>query len=424
MPRWLAQMRWRYLPLVIGASVLLVPWFFVSWNLTAGLLIPRLHFRNKPALVGMVEEAAPALSLHAVLTGSYQHWISHTIGTLSPIFAPAIRWKSQFYYSVMGTTGLNHVVVGSQRQLLEPWFLDEYCTRDLEVLRAKAEPWVARIRQMQDIFDARGTPFLYVVTPSKVAHDPQVIPAGYTCPGRATDKADKLKVYDEILERHGVRFVDTASYLVATGKDYPIAMFPRGGTHWNSLAAALAAQKIIAALNARRRDALLATLDFTWRISYAPKGSDRDLLDLLNLPYPDAHYPVPELNYRSDPPPSGCRSIKLTEVGGSFLTVIDTVLGSLACPPEISDWFYWGTSLLHYTGDRLVRSSVDSEARRLSLLNAQAVIFEENELTLPASHYGELMMQEVAAAALRAGRLPGAGPANSVARSDQPVDPR
>ena len=76
-------------------------------------------------------------------------------------------------------------------------------------------------------------------------------------------------------------------------------MFPRGGTHWNSLASALGTQKVIAAVNGQRAGPLLAALSFAWRISYNPQGGDRDLLDLMNLKHPDTHYPVPELTYQS-----------------------------------------------------------------------------------------------------------------------------
>ena len=46
---------------------------------------------------------------------------------------------------------------------------------------------------MQDILDARGKVFLYVITPSKVAQNPQYMPDGYTCPAAAKDREEKLE---------------------------------------------------------------------------------------------------------------------------------------------------------------------------------------------------------------------------------------
>ena len=101
------------------------------------------------------------------------------------MFKPAMRWKNQIYYTLLGTAGSERVVVGSQRQLLDLSYLVEYCGRDLEVLRTTGEAWAARIRQMQDFFEDHGKLFLYVITPSKVAQYPQIIPDGYTCPAGA-----------------------------------------------------------------------------------------------------------------------------------------------------------------------------------------------------------------------------------------------
>ena len=396
MRRWLFWLKPASLPLAIGASVLLISWSYLMWNTTFGELFPVLRFRTKSTIAGILHQAAPILSLHSILTGEYQQWISRSIGELSPMFGLAIRWKNQIYYNWLGTTGTDSVVVGRNHQLFEMYFLEEYCSRDLAVLRTKGEDWAVRIRDMQDFFNKRGELFLYIITPSKIAQNPEIIPESYNCPAPAKDRADKLKVYDAILARHGVRFVDTASGLIAAREEYGISMFPRGGTHWNSLATALAAQKVIAAVNTQKGDPILSTLDFSWHVSYNPGPSDRDLLDLMNLPHPDTHYPVPHLTYQSTPTANGCHPITITEVGGSFLGGLDYTLEKLACVPEITNWFYWDHRRVHFAGGRLYELPMDADARRQSLLHADVIVLEENEAVAPASEHGERMMQEVA----------------------------
>ena len=396
MRRWFAWLKPGYLPLAIGAAVPLISWFYLMWNTTVGEAVPELRFRTKMTIAGIVQDAAPVLSLHAMLTGTYQHWISSSIGKLSPIFKPAIVWKNQIYFTLLGTAGSTRIVVGRQQELLEISYLDEYCRRNLATLRTQGEDWAARIRLMQDILEARGKVFLYIITPSKVAQNPQYIPDGYACPAPAKDREEKLKIYGEILTRHGVRFVDTASDLAAAREQYGISMFPRGGIHWNSLAAALGTQQVIAAVNAQRDVPLLATLSFTWQTSYNPQGIDRDLLDIMNLRHPDTHYPVTELAYQSAPPPGGCRTTTITEVGGSFLGYLNNTLEQLACPPKISHWFYWDEKRFHYTGGRLDELPMDADAHRRSLLDADVILFEENEAWGPGSKHGELLMQAVA----------------------------
>ena len=386
----------RYLPLAIGAPVLLIPWFYLMWNTSIGEMVPALRFRTKTTIAGVVEEAAARLSLHAVLTGEYQQWISRSIGQLSPMFKPGIGWKNQIYYTLLGTSGTDGVVVGQERQLFYRPYLVEYCSRNSSTARTAGIDWAERIRQVQDFFEARGQLFLYVITPSKVAQYPQFVPYGYTCPASVAGADDKLRLYDEILTERGVRFVDTASNLSAAREKYPIGMFPRGGIHWNSLGAALGTQSLIAAVNAQQRGSILAELNFTWRVSYHPLGLDRDMMDMLNLPFPDLHYAVPELTYQSSAAAGGCHAIRITEVSGSFIFGIDDALQKLACPPDITEWFYWDKNLMHYANGHQDVLPIDAQARRQSLLDADLVILEENEASGPQSGHGEQMMREIA----------------------------
>ena len=105
MRRWFAWLKPSYLPLAIGASVVLISWFHLMWNTTVGEAIPGIRFRTKTTIAGLMQDAAPLLSVKAVLNGSYQQWISRSIGKLSPMFKPAITWKNEIYYTLLGTAG-------------------------------------------------------------------------------------------------------------------------------------------------------------------------------------------------------------------------------------------------------------------------------------------------------------------------------
>ncbi len=384
-----------HIPVTIGAVLLLVPWFYLGWNTTVGELIPQLRFRTKNTIAGLVDDAAPSLTWHAVRTGAFQRTLSREIGILSPLFKPAIHWKNQIYYTLLGTSGNERVVIGRHRELLEIAYLNEYCARDLATFRPKAEAWVGQLRAMQDFFEAKGKAFLYVITPSKVAQNPQYLPSGYKCPGNAEDRGRKLEIYDAMLRQHGIRYVDGASPLAAARQKYGIDMFPRGGVHWNSLAAALATQDVVEAANEQHSSPPLTQFTFTWQVSYWPTAIDRDLLDIMNLPHPDAHYPVPVLHYDSQRPPGECRPVKITEVGGSFLMGINTTLEALDCPPDISYWFYFDHKRFRYVDRHMRELPMDTAARRRALLDAEVVLFEENEAALPTSVHGEDFIREL-----------------------------
>ena len=389
-------MRWRSvllrLPVVIGAAMLLVPWAYLAWNTTAGEIAPGLRFRTKQTIAGVVADAAPDLSIHALLSGHFQQSISRAVGVLSPVYKPAIRWKNEIYYALLGASGTSRVIVGRNRQLMESGYLEEYCRRDLAALRPRFEEWAARLRSLQDGFEARGTPFLYLITPSKVAEQPEIIPRGYRCPGSAADRAAKLGVYTASLTAHGVRFVDGASPLASARAQYGLDMFPRGGTHWNELAAALGTERLVLAAASAHVRPPLTPFTFAWAMSDTATGADRDLLDIMNLPHPDARYPVPRLTFHSEEPAGGCKPTRITEIGGSFLMGVNVILEKLACPPDITYWFYWDHEMFRYAAGKFDRFSVNDDLRRASLLDTDLVLLEENDAALPEALPAQQLM--------------------------------
>ncbi len=391
--RWLKP---AHIPALIGAAILFASWAYLTWNTTVGELIPKLRFRTNNTIAGVFQDAAPDLSMESLLSYKFQSHVSHVIGTLSPIYRPAIHWKNQIYYSLLGMSAAPNVIVGRDRQLFQKEYLDDYCSRDLTRFTPEAEAWAEKIREMQDFFEARGKIFLYVITPSKPAIYPEALPAGLNCPSKPYDRQHKVAVYRQMLDRNGVHYLDAATLIAEARESYPISMFPRGGIHWNMLAAGLAAQALTDKLNALHESPILTPFTLTWERSFKPQGSDRDLIEILNLMWPDTHYEVPVVTFHSVPPAS-CRPARITEVGGSFLFELDDALAAIACPPEISDWFYWDLKHFRYPGGTAKPLAVDAEERREALLeNLDVMIFEENEAVLPRTAHGVQLLKMIA----------------------------
>jgi len=199
--RWLPLSR---LPLIIGGAILFVPWFCLMWNATVGGLLPMLRLESKHSVVGAQEEARQELSLEGVLSGDYQKSTSKVIGTLTPVYKPSIRWKSQIYYSLLGPAGSASIGVGREGELFDLNYVQEYCGRDTTRLIPHAEEWAAKIARLQDFYESRGKVFLYLNTPSKPAVYPEYLPTRYKCPAPEDDRLHKLEIYRSILDRHHI----------------------------------------------------------------------------------------------------------------------------------------------------------------------------------------------------------------------------
>ncbi len=390
------RLKLAYAPVAIGALLLFVPWFFFTWNITVAEVFPKVRFRTNKTLAGVIRDAGPEFSFANLASYKYQTYVSREIGEMSPVYKPAIRWKNQLYYSAFGMSGMPGVVVGRGEQLYQPEYLQEFCARDSASFIPKATAWAAKIRTMQDFFEARGKIFLYVITPSKPAVYPWVVPAGYSCPATERDRRDKLPIWNGILERAGVHSVDTASLIAHARDHYPISMFPRGGVHWNRLAASLAAQAVTDAVNRLHGSQLLTPFTISWTRSFTPEQSDRDVLDILNLMYPDKHYEVPVVTIHSHPPPV-CHPTRITEVAGSFLFLLDDALEQAACPPRISNWFYWSLKHFVFPGGTTHPLPVDAAERRDALLtDLDVMIYEENEAVTPEAEHGKRLLEFIA----------------------------
>ncbi|HYA81390.1 MAG TPA: alginate O-acetyltransferase, partial [Methylocystis sp.] len=229
------------------------------------------------------------------------------------------------------------------------------------------DAWPEKIAAISARASELGKGFVYLFSPSKAAHAPEYIPLNRRCPALGADSAQqKLAPYRDALAARGVPYLDAARLLREASAIYPIDLFPRGGIHWNLLGAGLALRETSRLLAAEPAGSPIGDYAFDWREEDEAKGVDRDLLDLLNLLWPDAHYPTAAI-FRTGPPTSCARAPKLLLVGDSFLREIIVAASQAPCPPIIEHWFYaqggeGGAAMLRYrtqpgeigNGERLV----------------------------------------------------------------------
>jgi alginate O-acetyltransferase complex protein AlgJ len=196
-------------------------------------------------------------------------------------------------------------------------------------------------------------------------------------------------IYRHALHEAGVHFVDGPALMHAALGQFALDLYPRGGIHWNMSGAALAAQVVVAALDAQ--GAHLSPFTFIVARSGRPYDWDRDIADVLNLFYSDP-YSVPVLSYQSQAP-AQCQPERIVEVAGSFIFQMNDALEHTACPPEVRPYFYWTNLTTRAANGFLRKQPEDAARRRADILDwADIVILEENEATgSEAVHAQDLM---------------------------------
>jgi len=362
------------------------------WNFAVERDWPKLRIRSAQPLNGVAKIEPAPWTLKAFLAGETQHAVSMNLGRLSPVFPISVRAKNQLMYSLFRASGAANVVVGRQEQLFAAGYIDEFCARGEAPEQAKLNAWADGVSEIASAAKAKGKGFVYVISPSKAAHAPQYLPAGRTCPALTRGVTqEKLPPFRAALELRQTSYVDGSHLLDEAQPNYPFDLFPRGGIHWNLLGAALTMQEMTRVIARNSGASPVGEYDFDWREEDAAKGTDRDLLDLLNLFWPDDHYPTATVTRRGGE--GACvKTPRLLMVGDSFLRELIVVAAQAPCPPEIDYWFYvrddaGGITLTRYHTapgeiDNGERMPTDLELLPESFAKADAVVLEENEANI------------------------------------------
>ena len=376
----------RRSPIFAVAGFIGFLFFAILWNWAIQSYYPKLKIRSAQPLVGVVEPPPAPLTVSAFMSGEMQKAVSANFGRSLPVFNISVRAKNQFLYSLFRASGAPGTVVGEQEQLYQQPSIDTLCKPWAPPSDVSLNEWAGRIRAIQDILDAKGKSFVYLITPTKAVSYPQYLPVGQSCPALKAGRTNKFSVFRAALDAHHVRYIDGPALIEDSKRKYPIDLFARGGTHWNLLGGALAAQEITRALP----NSSLGLFEFDWAEIPQARETDRDLLDLLNLIWPDDYYPTAIIRGRE----SGARCGKpphMLAIGASFLFQVDFAFAQAACAPDIDDYWYYispdGAGLLRrrFSIQRGATNTGESmpgggEAElRDSLERAEVVVLEENE---------------------------------------------
>jgi alginate O-acetyltransferase complex protein AlgJ len=378
---------WNRLGLAAAALLLLLP-LLTLWNLAAHFFAPKLAVMIGPRLHGVTESSPPLTwSLHSFADGSLQKALTNAISDAFPLRPLLIRINNQIRYKLFGYSGAPGVIIGANGQLIEKGYLDEYCRRNLATFEPKARDWAARLKEIQDFYTARGKIFVYLITPTKVSYMPENFARELaSCASSERDRSGMLPLYDRLLADAGVHFVDSASLTYGLKGKYEIDLFPVGGVHWNAIGIANAVGAILAEINRQAEKVVAPKISWRYEVVNRANGTDRDLLDLLNVLLPNARYATARVSYEST---KACNeipasSLKTAMIGGSFADTLGQTLINDGCLSRLEMYNYLYRGLRAGFDYKTVKDRLRA-FDILPLREADILILEENESALPAS---------------------------------------
>jgi hypothetical protein len=293
----------------------------------------------------------PHLRTAAWWRGQYQRELEAWFARNLALRARIVRLTNQAYYSIFSKSYMydRQIVIGRDRQLYEASYLSGYCRALGPPETAAITSLVARLSQLRDRLESNGRSLVFLLTPSKTATMPEFLPAGL-CGGPSEPDRIRSQFVESIRDAHIV-MIDGPSLVRDMKRLDPLPPFLRGSTHWSVLAGARVSQKVVEAIGRLwNRDIGAIVLD-TPRWDAPPRGTDADLVALLNLWRPPLDYRAGTVERECRPTAEG-QHRRLVAVGGSFLEEILEPIGSCRLFGAVQMFFYLDQMRVEWVPER------------------------------------------------------------------------
>ena len=336
---------------------------------------PGLYRDGQPPLVGVqLPVQQPTAGLAGALDGSLQRAADSWAASEVPYRSLIVRSFNEAVYRIFAASYMNHrtLVFGRRHTLFEELYIEAYCGLRHETDRAQPDAFALRLRAAQEWFASRGQLLVYAIVPSKTAWFPDRIGSAFRCAQDSRDHNYTTAI--RALSAAGVSFVDGRAALMAA-RGHGIDLFPRNGTHWNQLGAAIFVDAFIDALE---RDGVRGVPRLRYSVTMTPgeSGSDTDLTTLANLLWPPDGAPAPVVQIE---PPKIPGTLNLVTVNDSYMILPAWLLASGQVFRQVDFYHYF--RMFHRRYPDMAESPVDPSrnADVAPIFAADVILLEEVE---------------------------------------------
>jgi hypothetical protein len=259
----------------------------------------------------------PAWSLKRFRTGQYQRDIDQWSLREQPLWSWSVKAANQLVYALTGEISLDYrtsVQGGNEGYLWQPMYLKAF-NRSKKAPRQKIVSTFRALKALQDYLATKGVPLIAVINPNLIMLYPELLPEKYKA---VQARPSSYEVSREAIEKHRPDVIDAFQLLKSAQHDYPFRFFEPTGSHWNEIGSCLAVREVASELAAAWKENIPPPQCKQYSLSYPPRPSELDLVEIANLLHPEGLYrEAPYLSSHPGPSYKKPRSVLL--VGTSFL---------------------------------------------------------------------------------------------------------
>jgi alginate O-acetyltransferase complex protein AlgJ len=125
-----------------------------AWNLLIAPSYPKLAIKIGPKLGGVTYESPVSLSWSSLRDRSFQKAVASRVTDAMPVRPLLIRINNEIRFELFGELTAPHVIRGAKGNLIERFYLDEYCSRTEELGATLAADIIPKLRDIQNYFRA------------------------------------------------------------------------------------------------------------------------------------------------------------------------------------------------------------------------------------------------------------------------------
>ncbi|AEG61864.1 alginate O-acetyltransferase AlgX-related protein [Desulforamulus ruminis] len=340
---------------------------------------------SNPQLKGIVvEERKPDFSLKAWFNGDFQDDFSKWFNQNFVMRELLIRLNNQLYYSFFSKSYMYNesIIIGKNKQLYEKTYIYDYCNITNPLDDEKKDELVRKIIEAKTLLERKGVPFIILITPSKAYTYPEYIPRTFLKKKNSQSK-NNYEQMQLLFKQNEVDYVDGQKVTLDLKRNIEYPLFPQGGTHWNHLAASYTLNKLIDKIDLLTSEVHAKVNIEKVETNIPPAGTDRDLLDLLNLWNPNDNYPAPKPVFTTL---GGNNTDDIAVIGGSFCFTLLDIIREQKLFSDFNFLYYYKLgqyTLNDYMGKPYNVEKLDWENE---IFNKKAIVLEINEQAFDGGH--------------------------------------
>lgn len=228
------------------------------------------------------KEISSEISLQNVWSGTWQSDFESYLANNLKVRTYLIPIRNQFIYSILKTSPNNNIVIGKNHNLYE----EEYICFETQIYQPmtidEISNLVEKLSVLDKILKKKGKKFFIFITPSKAEIYPEDIPNNYLLLAPDTKSPSTYDLFMETLAQTDIAYYDSTQDVRELKQTAEFPVFPKTGTHWSNVTAAICAKKLSDSME-EQLDINLPEYEVRYQECADPIHPDSDIYNLLNL---------------------------------------------------------------------------------------------------------------------------------------------